>query len=362
VPHLGSLILDLAGLGIVVGLVLLVRGLSDYRRALRIEGFGSAAVRSVAVGEGRVAGTVEAAEVTLVSPLQSESCVYYRASVDAGDGRSRHRIFSDERGVGFRVRDASGTIRVFPRGARWDVPDSWSGDSGLSGDPPGLLLRSGPATKSALDAPEAAIAELLTVHQPRSLDDLAILNGVGLGGGGLIGGGRRTYREARLAVGDAVTVVGMVLPYDQLPDPTAANEESGAVAADESVDPVVAADLAEARASGGLEADSTEAWGNAAIEGFGVDRPIREPDLDPAAHRPQLAPVGQAEIVHQAFDIAPETLIVAATPSVGLLIASGTPVGAESRNEGRFLLGLAGAVVAVVSAVVLAIAVTGSAP
>jgi hypothetical protein len=72
--------------------------------------------------------------------------------------------------------------------------------------------------------------------------------------------------------------------------------------------------------------------------------------------------VGQAEIVHQAFDIAPETLIVAATPSVGLLIASGTPVGAESRNEGRFLLGLAGAVVAVVSAVVLAIAVTGSAP
>jgi hypothetical protein len=357
----GAPLIGLAGFGIVAGLVLLGRGLSGYRRALQIEGFASSATRSVAVGEARVAGTIEAAEVTLISPLQSEPCVYFRSSVDAGDGRSRRRIFSDERGVGFRVRDSSGAIRVFPRGARWDVPDRWSGDDLFGGSPPGLLLRAGPATKSAVEPHDQAVAELLTVHEPGRLDDLAGLGGGGLGSD-LPTGGRRTYREARLAVGDAITVIGMVLPYDQLPDPSAANEESGAAAFDETADPVVAADLAEARASGGLAADSAHAWGNAAIEGFGIDQPVRAPDLDPAAHRPELAPAGRAEATHQAFDIAPETLIVAATPTVPLLIAAGTPVGAESRNQGRFVLGLAGAALAVVSAVALALAVTGATP
>jgi hypothetical protein len=345
---LGPLI-GLAGVGLIGGLVLLVRGLGDYRRALRIEGFGSAPTRSVAVGEGRLAGTIEAAEVTLISPLQSESCVYYRSTVDAGDGRSRHRVFNEERGVGFRVRDAAGTIRVFPRGARWDVPDAWSADTILGGDPPGLDLRRGPATTSAVETREQAVEELLTVHrssQPEDIDGL--------------GGGRRTYHEARLAVGDAVTVIGMILPFDQLPDPTAANEESGAVAADETVDPVVAADLATARASGGLAGDAADAWGNAAIEGFGIDRPVREPVLDPAAHRPTLAAPGSAEVAHQAFDIAPETLVVAATPTVPLLIAAGVPTAAESRNELGFMLGLGGAALAVVSAVALALLVTGT--
>ncbi|HYL40170.1 MAG TPA: hypothetical protein VET90_02575, partial [Candidatus Binatus sp.] len=323
-----------------------------YRRALRIEGFGSAATRSVAVGEGRVAGTIEAAEVTLVSPLQSQGCVYYRAVVEAGDGRSRRRVFSEERGVGFRVRDASGAIRVFPRGARWDVPDTWSADS-LFGDPAGLELRDGPATRSAVQTRDQAIAELLTVHRPDEPGSLVTL-------GADPSGGRHSYREARLSVGDAVTVVGMVLPFDQLPDPSAANEEAGAAAADETADPVVAAELERARASGGLAADPDTAWGNAAIEGFGIDRPVRNPVLDPAAHRPTLAPAGAAEVAHQTFDIAPETLVLAATPSVALLISAGLPSAAESRNEGRFVLGLGGAALAVVSAVALALLATGA--
>lgn len=341
-------LIGLAGVGLVGGLVLLVRGLGDYRRKLRIEGFGSAASRSVAVGETRLAGTIEAAELTLISPLQSQPCVYYRASVEAGDGRTRRRVFNEERGVGFRLRDASGAIRVFPRGARWDVPDTWSADS-LLGDPVGLEVRHGPATRSGIESRDQAIADLLTVHRPEGPDDL----------GGLAGG-RRSYREARLAVGDAITVIGMVLPFDQLPDPTAANEESGAAATDESVDPVVAADLASARASDGLADSAPDAWGNAAIEGFGIDRPVREPVLDPDARRPQVADAVEAEAAHQAFDIAGETLVVAAAPGVPLLIAAGSPATAESRNETQFLLGLLGAGLAVISAVALALLVTGS--
>lgn len=347
--QLAGALVGLAVLGVVSGLSLLLRGLGGYRRVLRIEGQGTSPIRSVAVGEGRVAGTIEAAELALISPLQSERCVYYRSSVDAGDGRSRRQVFSEERGVGFRVRDASGVIRVFPRGARWDVPDAWSASDLLGGQPVGLLPRTGPAFDLTPETRDQAIADLLTVRRPEAGDPLEGL-----------AGGRRSYREARLAVGDSVTVLGMVLPFDQLPDPTAANEESGAAATDETVDPVVAADLAAARASGGLEDSATDAWGNAAIEGFGIDRPVREPTLDPAAHRPQLATAERAAVTHRAFDIEPGTLIMGAAPGVALLISAGLPARAASRNEGQFMLGLAGAALAAVSAVALAVLLTGS--
>jgi hypothetical protein len=348
-------LLGLAVVGVVSGLVTLVRGLGGYRRLLRLEGFGSSLPRSVAVGEARLSGTVEAAEVTLVSPLQSQPCVYYRASVDAGDGRSRQRVFSEERGVGFRVRSETGSIRVFPGGAQWDVPDSWSGTD-LLGDPPGLELRTGPAstTASGLETRDQAVADLLTVHRPA--------DGAGLDASMASAGGRRSYREARLSVGDAVTVIGMVLPFDQLPDPGAANEESGAAATDEAADAVVAADLAAARAAGGLADSTSDAWGNAAIEGFGIDRPVREPVLDPAAQRPELAPASEGAKADVAFDIAPETLIVAAAPGVRLLIAAGAPSGAESRNEWNFVTGLAGAVLAIVSAIAVVVLLSGTWP
>ena len=38
-------------------------------------------VASIAAGEVRLSGVIEAAEVSLVSPLQSRPCVYYRATV-----------------------------------------------------------------------------------------------------------------------------------------------------------------------------------------------------------------------------------------------------------------------------------------
>ena len=47
--------------------------------------------------------------------------------------------------------------------------------------------------------------------------------------------------------------------------------------------------VAEARAAGILRATPEEAWGNAAIPGFGIGRPTRPPELDPGADRPALA-------------------------------------------------------------------------
>ena len=84
------------------------------------------------------AGVIEPAELTLVSPLQSQPCVYYRASVggERRRPRPRRRRSDEERAVGFRVRDASGDIRVFPRGARWDAPVGFDERTGTLGDEP----------------------------------------------------------------------------------------------------------------------------------------------------------------------------------------------------------------------------------
>ena len=71
--------LVLAGGGVVGGLVLLGRGFGGYRDAARITDTSPSRIASIAVGEVLVSGVVEAAELTLVSPLQSATCVFYRS-------------------------------------------------------------------------------------------------------------------------------------------------------------------------------------------------------------------------------------------------------------------------------------------
>ena len=73
-------------------------------------------------------------------------------------------------------------------------------------------------------------------------------------------------------------------------------------------DPEIAADLAEARADGTLVDDPAEAWGNAAIPGFGIGRPVVAPVIDPAANTLPLADAEAAARAERTFRIAPETL------------------------------------------------------
>ena len=135
-----------SSLGIAFGLGLLARGMAGQRRAARIGDTASSTISAIAVGEVRVSGVVEPAELTLTSPLQSRTCVYYRAKVKESKGDSERTLLDEERAVGFRLRDASGNVRVFPRGAHFLVPDSFKEGTGLMGDePPGLHLRDGSA-------------------------------------------------------------------------------------------------------------------------------------------------------------------------------------------------------------------------
>jgi hypothetical protein len=345
----------LAGAGIVAGLWLLVRGMRGYGTAMRIGDTGTSRIASLAAGEVRISGVIEPAEISLVSPLQSTPCVYYRAIVDESDGRSDVWADSEERAVGFRVRDASGDVRVFPHGAHWDAPIVLDDRTDAFGvEPPALRLRTGSGFTVAESDRDQAIARLLSVEVREPADGHPLLRG----GGGIRGGrGRRRYREARLAAGDAVTIVGRAMPFGDLRDPAEADLALGSeLAAD---DPEVAGNIAEARAAGLLVGTPEEAWGNAAIPGFGIGRPVRPPDLDPAAAALPIASAEEAVRAERTFAIAPETLVLASAPDVPLLIAHGHAGAAAERHQDRFLVGLLGALLAIGSAMAFAIMLGG---
>ena len=334
--------LAMCALGIGAGLVLLVRGFGGYRSAIRVGDTSTSRISSLAAGEVRVTGTIEPAEVTLSSPLQSRECVWYRSRVDTGDERP---LFEEERAIGFRVRDQTGSIRVFPRGARIDGPVRLDDRDTMFGErPASVTMRTGPAfdqPDATMDR-EAAIAALLTVRQPEpdTTDDLP-----GAGDRG------RRYVEARLEPGDVVTVVGPALPFGHLADPDGADRMDRAgdplLGLD---DPEVAMNIAEAREAGILTTPE-DAWGNAAIPGFGIGRPVRAPELDAGVAAPVLASPEEAAAIERTWDLEPDLLVIAAAPDAPLLIAGGAPDEVVAREEGRFLVGLLGAVLAIGSAV-----------
>jgi len=342
----------LSGAAVIAGLILLLRGLGGYRTADRIADIGTSTISSLAAGEVRISGIVEPAEVVLVSALQSVQCVYFKSSIDEeGDGDSGHAFF-EARSVGFRVRDASGSIRVFPRGARFDAPMRFDASTDMGGDEPADLdLRLGSAIAVGQPDREALIAELLrmpSMEDPAGGDRDPLLHDRHA---------RRQYRETRLEPGDPITIVGRVLPFGDLPDPAGADLGAGPDLP--LSDPEIAADLAEARAAGTLMDDPEEAWGNAAIPGFGIGRPVTKPTLDPAANPLPLAAAEEAERFERTFEIEPETLVLSASDEVPLLIAYGTPGAVVDRHREAYLLGLLGASLAIVSAMIFALMLSG---
>ena len=339
-----------AGLGLVVGLILLARGLAGYRSLVRVGDTSTSTIASMAAGEVRVSGTVEPAELTLVSLLQSVPCVYYRSTVGSDtEIRGDRSGYVEERSIGFRVRDATGSMRVFPRGAGFDAPVRVQVEADMLEEAfAGLDIRHGGSTRPAQidEQMAAAAAELLTVDT-HTADRPA----------GSGSGGRRSYKERRLEPGDPVTIVGRALPFSDLADPAGADLGNSSDPLGD--DPEVAADLAEARADGTLVDDPAAAWGNAAIPGFGIGRPVVTPTIDAAAHPLPLADAGAAARAERTFRIAPETLILAAADEVPLMIAYGLPGNIEGRSQDRFVLGLLGAILAIGSAMIVAVSVTG---
>jgi hypothetical protein len=172
-------------------------------------------------------------------------------------------------------------------------------------------------------------------------------------GAALASRGRR-YRESRLEVGERVTILGQALPWSDVRGQMDLADRGGNVERD------MAGDLAAAREAGLLAGSPEEAWGNAAIPGFGIGRPTRPPDLDPGI--PPTDP--QAPTAHEQhaerFDIPDDELVVARTAGTELVIYRGSPAAATRQHDPTFLLGLVGAVMVVCCTLALVAALTGS--
>ena len=154
-----------------------------------------------------------------------------------------------------------------------------------------------------------------------------------------------------------ITVVGRVLPFGDLSDPTAANmlDESMVSAGDSEV----AADLAEARAAGLLAATPEEAWGNAAIEGSGsASRSERRSSIPRPTRRPRRIRRSRPGPATPSTS-RPEALVLAGSPDAPLLVSLGAPAAIAARHRGPIVLGLVGGVIAIVSAMTLAVLIGG---
>jgi hypothetical protein len=331
-------------------LLLFGRGLVAYRDEARVADIATSPIGTLPAGEVRVSGLIEPAEVTLVSPLQSAPCVYYRAAIRERRGDAQRTVFDEERAVSFRVRDAGGSVRIVPRGVDWNVSSRFSEQTALDGDPPqGLSLNSGPATR--IDEPEdreGAIANLLTVHQPAADPDASL--------GAARESGWRHYEEARLEPGEIVTIVGAARPYRDL------EEQLAGPSGREDLE--LAADLAAATAAGRLEENPEKAWGNAAIPGFGLGPPSRAPELDPEADPETVAPAPEARAAAasaaERFEIGPDELVLGPSEDGRLVVYAGPPADAVARERGTFLIGLLGAVLAILAALLAAAQLSGA--
>ena len=162
----------------------------------------------------------------------------------------------------------------------------------------------------------------------------------------------RRYEESRLDVGDTVTVVGTALPFGHLDDPDGADHldrYGDPLAALD--DPEVAMNIAEAREAGILD-DARGGVGQRRDPGL-RHRPARpatgaRPGGDGARARPRPR---RPSASSASFDLEPDLLVLAAGRDTPLLVAHGAPGEVVAREEGRFLLGLLGAILAIAGAI-----------
>ena len=351
--------------GLIGGILLFVRGLQAYRRDRQISSVATSSLDGIAAGEVRVSGVVEPIDQTLVSPLQSKPCVWYRARIETTGDNSRV-IFDEEKAQEFRLRGPNGEIRVVPRGARWEIGAVFDERTSMTGDePPGLARRSGSVYANWLDRDVTSMSELerdtaaqalLTIQQPATAAaGVEGAESASTWSGFLSKDSGRRYREARLEPGQTITVLGQAWPWGEVRETVLAWNPSDNVERD------IAGDLADARATGMLAASPEEAWGNAAIPGFGIGAPTASPELDPRAEQPA---VPEDPDVHEEalakYDIPDEELVLSRGLRGGLAIYAGTPADATSHHDFAFLLGIIGAVMAAVCAFALGAMLTGT--
>ena len=112
-----------AGFGF--GLLLFLRGFRTYRRKLLVADTPITPARSVAIGLVQIQGAAKG-DGAFPSPVSGTPCYAFKVQIErwkqsSNGGRWAHER-TDQNGAPFYLEDASGHVRVDPRGAELDLP------------------------------------------------------------------------------------------------------------------------------------------------------------------------------------------------------------------------------------------------
>ncbi len=204
---------------------------------------------------------------------------------------------------------------------------------------------------------EVARQALLTVQQPAeatTAEGWSVADGNWGMGVGLATRRGRHYREARLEPGEVVTILGQALPWGDVRDVLHAWNPSS------NVEATIAEDIATARELGTLAASPEEAWGNAAIPGFGIGTPTAQPELDERARQPETVDEDAHEDALVKYDIPDEELILSRGRKGEMAVYLGAPQAAVMHHDFAFALGVLGAFMAVFCGLGLGAILTGT--
>jgi hypothetical protein len=153
-PFLGLLSQPLfwAALGVVVGPYLFYRGFRLFQRKRFILDIPRSTIRAAAIGPVEVSGKA-VGPYTLVSPLSSRDCLYYRVVIRVSRNRRRSPII-DEVCAPLFVDDGTGELMIYPAGAEMQ----WAGAAGDGGEYlTRVLARHGCERQDLVDAQEYCI-------------------------------------------------------------------------------------------------------------------------------------------------------------------------------------------------------------
>jgi hypothetical protein len=237
----------------------------------------------------------------------------------------------------------------------------------MTGDEPaGLKRRRGSTYAAPLDRDPTELSDterqvarqaLLTVQQPigaQPAEGRSVADGNWGIGVGISASRARRYREARLEPGETVTIVGQALPGGDVKEVLHAWDPSS------NVEMAIADDVARARELGTLASSPEEAWGNAAIPGFGIGVPTAQPELDERAHQVDVADEDTHREALAKYDIPDEELVLSRGQKGEMAIYMGAPKEAVMHHDFAFALGVMGAFMAVFCALGLGAMLTGN--
>lgn len=128
-----------AFIGFFAGLYFFFRAFGARKKLQSIESIPTSKVRSIAMGQTEVVGSVLVGKKPLIAPFSGTECAYYRCTIEEyrSTGKSGRwvEIKSAVSDSPFYLEDETGNVLVDPKGAEIDVPQTFEFNSSWGKDP-----------------------------------------------------------------------------------------------------------------------------------------------------------------------------------------------------------------------------------